>query len=55
MNVIKDPETLKQYGEEGKNGVIQIETRTLYLLDGLESTKEVIDKINPEEIATIEM
>ncbi|MEP7324236.1 MAG: M56 family metallopeptidase, partial [Saprospiraceae bacterium] len=55
MNVIKDKEAIKQYGEEGKNGIIQINTRTLYLIDEIESSKEAVDKINPDDIATMDV
>ncbi len=49
MHIIKDPKALKSYGEEGKNGVSLIVTRTLYLLDGVEITKDAND------ISTLDM
>lgn len=55
VTVIKDKEQLKPYGEEGKHGVIQIVTRTLYFVDGVESTKEAVDKIDPEQIESMDV
>lgn len=55
VTVIKDKEQLKPYGEEGKNGVIQIVTRPLYLVDGVESTKEAVDKIDPKQIESMDV
>jgi TonB family protein len=55
VTVIKDTEQLKPFGDEGKHGVIQIVTRTLYFVDGVESTKEAVDKIDPEKIESMDV
>lgn len=50
MNVLKDKKALEKYGQDGINGVIEILTKTKYLLDGAEVTKEVIDNLNQKDI-----
>lgn len=55
VSVLKGDSAIKKYGETGKDGVIEIQTRTLYLIDGVESSKEAVDKISPDDIATMDV
>lgn len=57
MDVIKGEQAILQYGEEGKDGVIVITTKTpiekepLYIVDGVK-IKNIID-LNPNDIESI--
>lgn len=57
MDVIKGEQAIVQYGEEGKDGVIVITTKTpikkepLYIVDGVK-TKNIID-LDPNDIESI--
>ena len=61
MEVFKGKSATDKYGTAGNNGAILITTKAkrllpanpLYLLDGTESTKEIVDHILPENIRSV--
>ncbi|WP_298497080.1 M56 family metallopeptidase [uncultured Algibacter sp.] len=68
INILKGDAAIKVYGDKGVNGVVQIKSKTsdlqkspsiitinesLYFIDGKEVTKEVFEKINPENIKSM--
>ncbi|MDO7174043.1 M56 family metallopeptidase [Mariniflexile sp. AS56] len=67
VDVLKGDKATNQYGDKGKNGVILITTKTegktkhtiklneeaLYKIDGKEVKKAEVDKLNPDDIASI--
>lgn len=69
VNVLKDKPAIDKYGLKGKNGVVEIRTKTsekdkvtinptqldkpLYMIDGKESSAEEMNQINPNEIQSI--
>ncbi len=67
VEVLKDENASRKYGDKGKNGVVIITTKNeneskytvklsgeaLYLVDGKEVKKEVVDKMNPDNIASV--
>lgn len=55
INVIKGETALEKYGEEGSQGVIEILTKPKYLVDGKETTKDEVDKINPDRIESMDV
>ncbi len=55
VNVWKGDKAVEKFGEKGRNGVIEIFTKTatitdnaLYIIDGVESTKEEFNKLHEE-------
>lgn len=55
INVIKGETAMEKYGEEGSQGVIEILTKPKYLVDGKETTKDEVDKINPDRIESMDV
>lgn len=55
INILKDEKAIEKYGPEGKFGVIEIETKPNYILNGEESSKEIMDQIPPDQIATVDV
>lgn len=63
INVLKDESDTKKYGEKGKNGVIIIHLKEdldthaqpLYILDGEEIDKSVMEAISPDSIESVEV
>lgn len=63
MDVLKGETAIAQYGQEGKNGVFLITTKAkepfpnnvLYVLDGVESTKEIVEHILPDNMESIDV
>ncbi len=60
MNVLKSENATSKYGEKGKNGVIEIYTKSqktlpdvLYVVDGEIKDKEFVNSLNPENIQSI--
>jgi HSP20 family molecular chaperone IbpA len=60
VNVLKDKPAIDKYGANGKNGVIEITMKNstkkpapIYILDGKELSKEEMDKIDPNNIQSI--
>jgi bla regulator protein BlaR1 len=67
VEVLKDENATIKYGDKGKNGVVVITTKNkneskyivklggeaLYLVDGKEVKKEVVDKLNPDNVASV--
>ncbi|MGK0291614.1 MAG: bla regulator protein BlaR1, partial [bacterium] len=74
INVIKDALAIEKYGEEAKHGVIEISTKPknsknepiikikgasinnpLYIIDGKKTSAKKADKINPDDIESIDV
>jgi len=59
INVLRGEEALNLYGEEGKNGVILVTTKSfsknepIYIVDGIRT--EDISKLDPNDIESIEV
>jgi N-acetylmuramoyl-L-alanine amidase len=59
INILKDKEATDKYGDQGKNGVIEITTKfnisenALIIIDGKESSKQELNKIPGSEIKSI--
>lgn len=66
MNILKGEDAIKKYGNNGKNGVIEINKKIqnengkstvkpepLYVIDGKESSKDVLGKISPSSIESV--
>ncbi|HNR09096.1 MAG TPA: TonB family protein [Saprospiraceae bacterium] len=53
MNVVKGETALEKYGEEGRQGVIEILTKPKYVVNGVETTKEEADKIPADQIESV--
>lgn len=59
VDVLKGNSAIALYGENAKDGVIQIklknEAQPLYVIDGEISTKEAMDNLKPEQIEAIDV
>ena len=59
VDVLKGNSAIALYGENAKEGVIQIklknEAQPLYVIDGEISTKEAMDNLKPEQIEAIDV
>ncbi len=66
ISVLKDENTIKKYGEKGKDGVIVMTLKkekaekndinsVLYIIDGKEMTKDQMEAINPNTIESIDV
>ena len=67
MKFLKDENASKKYGDKGKNGVVIITTKNenaskitvkisgeaLYKVDGKEVSRKDVDKLNPDDIASV--
>lgn len=53
VNVLKDKAAIAAYGEDGKNGVIEITTKPLVLIDGRIVPYEDMDKLDPAKIKSL--
>ncbi len=55
INVTKGKKAAEKYDEKGKNGVIEITTKDepLYIIDGKESNAKALEKLKPNNIASI--
>lgn len=59
INVLKGETAEKKYGEKGKNGVIEVTTKynippnTFIIIDGKESSRDELNKIQPNNIESI--
>jgi len=59
INVLKGEKAIEKYGEKGKDGAIEINTKfnipenTSIIIDGKESTRENLEKIEPANIESI--
>ncbi len=55
IEVFKSDQAIKLYGDEGKHGVIKVNTKTHYIVDDKETTKDKVDQLDPDEIATMDI
>jgi len=55
VNVLKEEKAIEKYGPEGKFGVIEIETKPKFIVNGKETTKEEAYKIMPDQITTVDI
>src|SRR5690554_100746 len=53
VNVIKDKAAIAAFGADGKNGVIEITTKPLVLIDGRIVPYEDMDKLDPAKIKSL--
>jgi TonB family protein len=59
INVLKDASATLKYGDKAENGVIEVTLKksipndVLYIIDGVEATKEKFDQIDPKKIEAV--